>query len=61
MLRHNWLVRLEYRFSDYGRLAHVFFAGIAPDRVAMNQSLKTDTLLLGIAYKLGPPPVIAKR
>ena len=61
MLRHNWLVRLEYRFSDYGRLAHVFFAGIAPDRIAMNQSLKTDTLLLGIAYKLGPPAVIAKR
>lgn len=62
MLRHSWLVRLEYRFSDYGRLAHVFFADAAPDRIAMNQSLKTETLLLGLAYKLGPPaPVIAKR
>jgi outer membrane immunogenic protein len=53
MLRGNWLVRLEYRFSDYGRLDHTFFASPPADRVLMNESLKTQTLLVGFAYKLG--------
>jgi outer membrane immunogenic protein len=62
MLKHNWLLRLEYRFSDYGHLDHTFFLDAPADRVVMNQSLKTETILVGAAYKLGPPaaPVIAK-
>ena len=61
MLRRNWLVRLEYRFADYGHLGHTFFAGPPADRVVMNESLKTQTLLLGFAYKLGPgASVVAK-
>jgi outer membrane immunogenic protein len=59
MLRHNWLVRLEYRFADYERLDHTFFVSPASDRVAMNEALSTQTLLVGIAYKLSPahPPM----
>jgi outer membrane immunogenic protein len=61
MLRRSWLVRLEYRFADYRHLDHRFFAGPPGDRVVMNESLKTQTLLLGFAYKLGPgASVVAK-
>jgi len=60
MLRRNWLVRLEYRLSDYGNPGHTFFASPPGDRVVMNESLKTQTLLLGVAYKLGSPPAIAR-
>jgi outer membrane immunogenic protein len=60
MLRRNWLVRLEYRFADYGHPDHSFFASPPGDRVVMNESLKTQTLLLGVAYKLGSPPAIAR-
>ncbi len=55
MLRRNWLVRLEYRFADYGRLNHTFFASPPGDRVVMNEALQTQTLLVGFAYRLGPP------
>jgi outer membrane immunogenic protein len=61
MLRHNWLVRLEYRFADYGRLDHTFFVVPATDRVVMDESLTTQTLLLGVAYKLSPPPAVVSR
>jgi outer membrane immunogenic protein len=62
MLRHNWLVRLEYRFADFGRLDHTFFVSLPADRVFMSESLKTQTLLVGLAYKLGSvTPAIATR
>ena len=61
MLRHNWLVRLEYRFADYGHVDHAFFANPPPDRVVMDESLKAQTLLVGLAYKLETArPVVAK-
>lgn len=61
MLRRNWLVRLEYRFSDYGRLDHTFFVSPSVDRVLMSESLKTQTLLVGFAYKLGGQPTASPR
>jgi len=42
-------------FADYGHLDHTFFASPAGDRVVMNEALQTQTLLVGFAYKLGPP------
>ncbi len=61
MLRHNWLIRLEYRFADYGRLDHAFFIHSPADRIVMTEALRTQTLLVGLAYKLGAPgPVLAK-
>jgi len=61
MLRYNWLVRLEYRFSDYERLDHSFFVSPATDRVATNETLSTRTLLVGIAYKLRPALPLVSR
>jgi outer membrane immunogenic protein len=62
MLRRNWLVRLEYRFSDYGHLDHTFFLSPSADRVSMSESLKTQTFLIGFAYKLnGRAPVNSSR
>ena len=55
MLRGNWLVRLEYRYADYGNIDHTFFAVPAVDRVVMSESLKTHMLLVGFAYKLDVP------
>jgi outer membrane immunogenic protein len=61
MLRRNWLIRLEYRFADYGHMDHTFFASRPGDRVVMSEALRTQTLLVGFAYKLDPPtPAVAR-
>ncbi len=61
MLRHNWLARLEYRFADYGRLDHTFFAHAPADQVAMSEALKTRTLLIGFHYRFdGAQALVAK-
>jgi outer membrane immunogenic protein len=51
MLWNNWLLRAEYRYADYGSINHTFFAGTGFDEVAMSQSLKTNTGLIGLGYK----------
>ena len=50
-LWNNWLLRAEYRYADYGTIAHTFFAGSNIDEVAMEAAVKSNTALLGIAYK----------
>lgn len=54
----NWLVRAEYRFADFGHLSHEFFPQTI-DSVFMNQSLKTHTVSVGMAYQFSGP-VVAK-
>lgn len=54
----NWIGRLEYRYSEYGRVDHEFFPRTV-DAVFMNQSVKTQAVSLGLAYKFGGP-VVAK-
>lgn len=61
MMRQNCLVRVEYRFADYGRVDHTFFAAPAADRVAMSEALTTQTLMVGLAWKLGPGSAIIAR
>jgi len=51
LLWNNWLLRAEYRYADYGSIDHTFFAGSGIDEVAMSQSLKTNTGLIGLGYK----------
>jgi outer membrane immunogenic protein len=46
----NWLGRIEYRYADYGSVSHAFFANTI-DQIGMTQSLTTQTVLLGLAYK----------
>ncbi len=54
----NWLARIEYRYADFGHLSHEFFPQTI-DSVFMNQSMKTHTVSVGMAYQFGGP-VVAK-
>ena len=52
----SWLLRGEYRYSDYGSVDGVLFAGqpvIDPgaDAVHYSVSVRTHTATLGLAYK----------
>ena len=59
MLSSNWLLRGEYRYSDYGRLSHLFFAGNGGNQIQANVLYRTNTATIGIAYKFGGP-IVAK-
>jgi outer membrane immunogenic protein len=61
MLWGNWLVRAEYRYSNYGTLQHAFFANtvvpLAPPGTAsinMSAPISTNMATVGLAYKFGP-------
>ena len=61
MMRQNCLIRVEYRFADYGHADHTFFGAAAGDRLITSEALKTQTLLVGMAWKLGTgTPIIAR-
>jgi opacity protein-like surface antigen len=55
----HWLLRGEYRYTDYGRVSGTFFPGVNGagvfngDAIAAGVQLHTHTALLGIAYKFG--------
>ncbi len=49
----HWLARAEYRYADYGRLDHTFFAAVPANRVEMHAKLHTQTALFGLAYQFG--------
>jgi outer membrane immunogenic protein len=55
MLAANWLVRLEYRYADYGQANPTFFTynigANGDDRVYTHVWVKTHTVSLGAAYK----------
>jgi outer membrane immunogenic protein len=56
MLSSNWLLRGEYRYSDFGTLSHLFFATTV-DQVLASTRFHTNTATIGIAYKFGGPVV----
>jgi outer membrane immunogenic protein len=47
----NWLTRVEYRFSSYGKFDHTFFANNFDDRFAGSARLESHKLGVGLAYK----------
>jgi outer membrane immunogenic protein len=47
----HWFLRAEYRYSSYGNVSHIFFSDTPIDQVAVTQSLKTNTGLIGLAYR----------
>ncbi len=55
MLAGNWLLRLEYRYADFGEANPTFFAynlgSGGDDRVFAHVWVKTHTVSLGAAYK----------
>jgi outer membrane immunogenic protein len=46
----NWLIRGEYRFSDYGNLSHTFFRFSGDIEVQANIKVRSQTATAGIAY-----------
>ena len=61
MLRRNWLVRLEYHSPTTDIWTTPSLPVPRANRVVMNEALQTQTLLVGFAYKLGPPsPLVAQ-
>lgn len=70
----NWLGRVEYRYSDYGRTGHDFFVPTVPldpfdkhDQITMYAPLRTQSLTFGIAYQFAnetapqqPAPIYTK-
>lgn len=55
LLAPNWLVRVEYRYADFGQANTLFFAqnvgNGGDDRFWANVSVRTHTASLGVAYK----------
>jgi outer membrane immunogenic protein len=55
MLAANWLLRVEYRYADFGQVDPTFFAynlgAGGDDRVYSHVWVKTHTVSLGAAYK----------
>ncbi len=55
MLAEHWLLRLEYRYADFGQANPTFFApnlgANGDDRVFAHAWVKTHTISLGAAYK----------
>jgi outer membrane immunogenic protein len=47
----NWLTRVEYRFSNYGKFDHTFFARNLDDRLAGTGRFDTHKLGVGLSYK----------
>jgi outer membrane immunogenic protein len=49
-LGNNWLARIEYRYADFGNVTNILPP--APiDGITSSVSIKTSTLLAGLAYK----------
>jgi len=55
LLAPNWLLRLEYRYADFGQANPTFFANTlvnpGDDRVYAHVYVRTHTASLGVAYK----------
>jgi outer membrane immunogenic protein len=55
MFSTNWLIRLEYRYADFGQINPTFFAynlgGNGDDRIFSHLRIRTHTVNLGVAYK----------
>ena len=60
LLGANWTGRLEYRFADFGTFNHTFFATTPADQVIAGIKVNTHTVAVGLAYKFGEVPVIAR-
>jgi opacity protein-like surface antigen len=50
VLTGNWLGKAEFRYANFGRFNHAFFAGTI-DEVDMNVHPQTYTFLAGVGYK----------
>ena len=47
----NWLARLEYRYSEFGKFDHTFFTGVPADRLVGTGRFDSHKLGIGLSYK----------
>jgi outer membrane immunogenic protein len=47
----NWLTRLEYRFSNFGKFDHTFFTNTPDDRLVGTGRFDSHKLGVGLSYK----------
>jgi outer membrane immunogenic protein len=68
MLDAHWIVRAEYRYTDYGTKSFTDSRACSPSPspscgiftsldVAYDVSMKTQTAMVGLAYKFGPTAI----
>jgi outer membrane immunogenic protein len=50
----RWIIRGEYRYSEYDSQNHVFFANAPTDTVSATTKLRTHNVMLGFSYKFSP-------
>lgn len=48
----NWLVRAEYRYSDFGTQTNTYLTAV-PDQILADLKTKTNIARIGVAYKFG--------
>jgi len=59
MIVSNWLLRGEYRYADYGSFSSTVLNNGQVDAVTFNTKFRTNTAMIGVAYKFGGP-ILAK-
>jgi opacity protein-like surface antigen len=50
VLTGNWIGKLDFRYADFGRVSHSYFAGTT-DEVDTSMHLQTYTVMAGLGYK----------
>jgi outer membrane immunogenic protein len=56
----NWILRGEYRYSEFQSFSPVFFANSGDAEVHANIKMHSQIATFGVAYKFGGGPVVAK-
>ncbi len=54
MIGGNWLVRVDYRYADFGSMDHTFFPTEPIQSPIAATKISTQTATFGIAYKFAP-------
>ena len=50
MVARSWLVRLDYRYADFGSVDHIFFSGEPFQSPTATTAIRMQSVTLGIAY-----------
>lgn len=58
-LAQNWTSRIEYRYTDYGRVTDNPSAAVVPGGFGYRNDVDFHTLRVGVSYKFGGGPVAA--
>jgi outer membrane immunogenic protein len=56
----NWILRGEYRYSEFQSFSPVFFANSGIAEIHADIKVRSQIATFGVAYKFGGPAVVAK-